>query len=325
MDIKWTDGQGPAITADTPLGIYPENAARASVTYNDDGLSLVSWPKDGAFIYTVPTIFITHNLQTDVSRGQKQSTMIVQDRVTNQIDSATTFDQDGHQLQTYLRQTDGTLKSADGLVYGQLATSKVAATTSNLQNLVNLSALNPADYTLSWSILPTRVGNHLHGLAAAQLAPAMFINIPVDVQLQTMPNVPIDQKPAETAHQSSVVERPSKHPVVVDQGNSQSKPDETSIPKNSLTENNQINTVYITTHPVVRQDDFRSQTQSSTPAKVSVIENHRYNPSITYSVSDHTKRLPQTGRKANTSLILFGMGGMLTLASLAEIRKRKLH
>lgn len=323
VDIKWTDGQGPAITADTPLGIYPENSARASVTYNDDGLSLVSWPKDGAFIYTVPTVFITHNLQTDVSRGQKQSTMIVQDRVTNQIDSATTFDQDGHQLQTYLKQTDGTLKSADGRVYGQLATSKVVATTSNLQNLVNLSALNPADYTLSWSILPTRVGNHLHGLVAAQLAPAMFINIPVDVQLQAKPNVPIDEKPAETAHPSSVVGQPSKQPVFVDQDNSRSQSEEASSLKKSLTQNDQSNTIDATVPPVGYQAGI--QQQSLAPAKASVIENHRYNPAITYSVSAHEKRLPQTGRKANTSLMWLGMSGMLILASLAEIRKRKLH
>lgn len=291
VNVQWVDGQGPAITADTSLGIYPESNAQVSVTYNDGGLSLVSWPKNGAFTFTVPTMFVTHNLQTTVSRGQKQSTMIVQDRATNQIDSATTFDLDGHQLQTYLRQADGTLRSADGEIFGQLLASKAVATTASLQDLVNLAAMNQADYTLNWSATPTRNGSHLQGLVAAQLAPAMFINIPVDVQVQDKTTQPVEEKPADISHQSPVEEHLADQPVVMDHSDGH----------------------------------FQLVAQLSTPEikKKSMIEHYQDNPAMPHSVNTQAKRLPQTGEQVQTGLIGLGVTGLLAMFGLTTLDRKR--
>ena len=185
VGIQWASGQGPEITADTSLGVYPEDNAWVKVQYSDAGLHLVGWPKDGQFNYSVPTIFVTNHLQTVITKGDKGVAAIEENLTDKKIQSVMTLFNDGEK-QIFTAQGDNTMSDQNGHVLGQLSTNQVSLSRLNrldLHQLVDLDAFNTADYQLTWAKQPITNQQKLKGMIRAEFAPSMFIDIPVDAKL----------------------------------------------------------------------------------------------------------------------------------------------
>ncbi|MEY8441194.1 pectate lyase-like adhesive domain-containing protein [Lactobacillaceae bacterium 24-114] len=189
IGAEWANGTGPQITSTTQVGRYNGNDAYINVQYNDGGLSLVNWPKDGKFRKNVSTIFITTNLQTTVSKGEAGTAAFVQNTKTNQLLSATVYSVQNTPVE-YTQQENGTLESADGEIFGITenpetitVSSAVDASKIALSSLVNLTSLNPEDYSLSWDEEPQIENNELKGMIRAQISPTLFFSIPVTADI----------------------------------------------------------------------------------------------------------------------------------------------
>lgn len=218
IGAEWANGTGPQITSTTQVGRYNGNDAYINVQYNDDGLSLVGWPKDGKFRKKVQTIFVTTNLQTTVSNGVNGTAAFTQDTKTKQLVGATVYSAQNEPVE-YIQQENGTLKSSDGSIYGVPTNTETITVPSTedaskvaLSSLVNLTSINPADYSLSWDKKPQVENNQLRGMVRAQFSPALFFSIPVtaDIKVEgsTTPTTPTD--PDKTTPDTSLPDN-SKH------------------------------------------------------------------------------------------------------------------
>lgn len=212
--VQWATA--PQINSKTALGVYPEDKAYIYVQYalptdaNGSALQLVGWPKNG-FRFSVPTIFITHDIQTTVLKGKQNAIAIDSNINTNQLLSLKTMMNDGT-TQTFSPQSDGTLVSANGQVWGtKLMASKLAVSdVRNLDNLVDFGGLSANDYALSWENTPTVTEQKLTGMIRAQLGRNILISIPVDRELVTDPVV------TEPTHDDKMVTDPVDGKVVTD-------------------------------------------------------------------------------------------------------------
>lgn len=190
IGAEWVNQTGPTITSTTQVGRYDGPDADIYVQYNSSDLNLVGWPKDGKFKEHVQTIFITTNLQTTVSRGEMGTTAFLQDTQTNQLLSTTVYGLNNDSVE-YVQQANGTLESSDGAIYGMSKDMETVTvpTLNEVQNvvlssLVNLTALSPADYSLSWNGTPQIENNQLKGIVRAQLSPTLEFSIPVIANVQ---------------------------------------------------------------------------------------------------------------------------------------------
>lgn len=243
VGAEWVNQTGPAITSTTQVGRYEGSNTNIYVQYNDGGLSLIGWPKDGKFRESVQTIFITTNLQTTVSRGETGTTAFLQNTETNQLLSTAVYSNTSDKPILYTPQANGTLKSADGLVLGTSNNRETITVPTledaqkiTLSSLVNLISLNPDDYSLSWDEKPQVEGNQLKGLIRAQLSPTLSFNIPVIADIKVEESTDNTDTNGGTTPQIPNTSRPGNHDTTVITP---------SIPKNnneaSSTDASQIN------------------------------------------------------------------------------------
>lgn len=344
--VKWV--VAPEINSKTPLGIYPESKANIYVQYalptdtNGQDLQLVGWPKNG-FEFSVPTIFITHDIWTTILKGKTNVTAIDSNINTNQLLSLKTIANDGT-TQTFSPQSDGTMVSANGQVWGaKLMSSKLAISDAhNLANLVDLGGLSANDYALSWEKTPTVQNQKLTGMIRAQLGNNMFISIPVDCELVA------DSAVAEPTHSDSTTTKPTdakpSKEMPTDTQPMQNDSTVAQPTKSNPTHADSTFTKSTETKPLTHDDltvtepvsddgevsdlavDHDSSVQQSTPV---TLVNHETVAATKQqdskddqkSAADH-HALPQTGNHAS-AIAGLGLAGVMTMFGLLGKRHRQ--
>ena len=314
--VKWVTV--PTIDSATSLGIYPESKANIYVQYalptdaNGQALQLVGWPKNG-FKFSVPTIFITHDIQTTVLKGKTNVTAIDSNINTNQSLSLKTIANDGT-TQTFSPQSDGTMVSANGQVWGtKLLTSKLAVSDArNLSNLVDLGGLSSNDYALSWEKTPTVKKQKLTGMIRAQLGNNMFISIPVDRELVA------DSDATEPTRGDSTITKPTEKKPTRDDSTATKPTEIKPAPKSNST----------LTEPVADDGEVSDLTVAKQTTPVS-LSSHETDAIDKQQDGEHDQQnkaahhaLPQTGNH-DSAIAGLGLAGIMTMFGLLGKRHRQ--
>lgn len=328
QSVIWT--HGAPNTKEAPLGILNENEASISIEYDNEGLQLVNWPKNNRFTYSVPTIFITNHLQTIVSKGNEGTTSVEANLEDKKVQKVTTINVDG-QKQSFTPQKDGTFRSANGQTFG-LKESKLAVKNqreilnTDLHQLVNLGAFNTNDYTLSWADQPTVSNNQLRGMLRAELAPAMFINIPVDTELMVEPT----HENPEVPNEKPTVSETDREEPVVDNTVVEPTSDEVVTEHSVTNEKNVVNDESVAERqlddgqksiPVVSQ--VRDEQVTSQPIIVDTDVMPAGHKDSSNGIRNGNRELPQTGQQNQIGWVTLGITGLLAMFGLTTVNRKR--